>query len=205
MVTVDGLFMKEEAATRLRRLTEGCPYLAGASEDVRRLARCFVDPDEAPPPKPDTTGYTLVAANASTFWPETFDPTSERAGDAETLDAHDAEALGAAPVVSFDDDGDWDDLAKPKDLDAKAVKELVSKGRDTKPKAVAQKTRKTSKVASEEDAVELAAKSSKSSKPSSKPKAVAQKTRKTSKVASEEDAVELAAKSSKSSKPSSKP
>ena len=92
----------------------------------------------------------------------------ERAGDAETLDAHDAEALGAAPVVSFDDDGDWDDLAKPKDLDAKAVKELVSKGRDAKPKAVAQKTRKTSKVASEEDAVELAAKSSKSSKTSSK-------------------------------------
>jgi len=93
----------------------------------------------------------------------------ERAGDAETLETRDAVALGrAAPVVSFDDDEDWNDLAKPKDLDSKAVKELVAKGRDAKPKAVSEKKRKSSKDASEEDVFELAPKSSKSSKPSSK-------------------------------------
>ena len=94
----------------------------------------------------------------------------ERAGDAETLETrHGATALGrAAPVVAFDDDEDWDDLTKPKDLDAKAVKELVAKGRDAHPKAVSEKTRKSSKDASDEDAFELAPKSSKSSKPSSK-------------------------------------
>ena len=131
----------------------------------------------------------------------------ERAGDAETLETrHGATALGrAAPVVAFDDDEDWDDLTKPKDLDAKAVKELVAKGRDAHPKAVSEKTRKSSKDASNEDAFELAPKSSKSSKPSSKPKAVSEKTRKSSKDASNEDAFELAPKSSKSSKPSSKP
>ena len=131
----------------------------------------------------------------------------ERAGDAETLETrHGATALGrAAPVVAFDDDEDWDDLAKPKDLDSKAVKELVAKGRDAQPKAVSEKTRKSSKDASDEDAFELAPKSSKSSKPSSKPKAVSEKTRKSSKDASDEDAFELAPKSSKSSKPSSKP
>ena len=93
----------------------------------------------------------------------------ERAGDAETLETrHGATALGrAAPVVAFDDDEDWDDLAKPKDLDSKAVKELVAKGRDAQPKAVSEKTRKSSKDASDEDAFELAPKSSKSSKPSS--------------------------------------
>ena len=130
----------------------------------------------------------------------------ERAGDAETLETrHGATALGrAAPVVAFDDDEDWDDLAKPKDLDSKAVKELVAKGRDAQPKAVSEKTRKSSKDASDEDAFELAPKSSKSSKPSSKPKAVSEKTRKSSKDASDEDAFELAPKSSKSSKPSSK-
>ena len=142
----------------------------------------------------------------------------ERAGDAETLETRDAVALGksrkAAPVVSFDDDEDWNDLAKPKDLDSKAVKELVAKGRDAKPKAVSEKKRKSSKDASEEDVFELApkssksskpsSKSSKSSKPSSKPKAVSEKTRKSSKDASEEDVFELAPKSSKSSKPSSK-
>ena len=130
----------------------------------------------------------------------------ERAGDAETLETrHGATALGrAAPVVAFDDDEDWDDLTKPKDLDAKAVKELVAKGRDAHPKAVSEKTRKSSKDASNEDAFELAPKSSKSSKPSSKPKAVSEKTRKSSKDVSNEDAFELAPKSSKSSKPSSK-
>ena len=93
----------------------------------------------------------------------------ERAGDAETLNAHDPEALGVAPVVSFDDVGDWDNLAKPKDLDSRALKELVSKGRDAEPKAVSEKSRKTSsKVTSDEDAVELAPKSSKSSESSSK-------------------------------------
>ena len=130
----------------------------------------------------------------------------ERAGDAETLNTHDPEALGAAPVVSFDDVGDWDNLAKPKDLDSRALKELVSKGRDAEPKAVSEKSRKTSsKVTSDEDAVELAPKSSKSSESSSKPKAVSEKSRKTSsKVTSGEDAVELAPKSSKSSESSSK-
>jgi hypothetical protein len=81
-VTVDGIFLNESLAeTHLRRLAEGCPYLAGASDDVRRLARCYIDPDEAPPPKPDTTGFTLVAANGTVFWPEDFDPTIERKFD----------------------------------------------------------------------------------------------------------------------------
>ena len=147
----------------------------------------------------------------------------EHAGDAQTLDKHVAEALGraAAPVISFDDEEDWNDLAKPKDLDAKSVKELVVKGRDAaKPKAASEKTRKTSKHKSRDEAPKASSKtpkkpSSKTADPDakatkevvskgsdSKPKAVSEKTRKTS-TASDEDAVKLAPKSSKSSSTSS--
>ena len=141
--------------------------------------------------------------SAQRRWARSWSHSPRARRDAETLETrHGATALGrAAPVVAFDDDEDWDDLTKPKDLDAKAVKELVAKGRDAHPKAVSEKTRKSSKDASDEDAFELAPKSSKSSKPSSKPKAVSEKTRKSSKDASDEDAFELAPKSSKSSKP----